>query len=149
MSRMEFMRQLERLLKDVSEEERKEALSYYQSYFEDAGEENEARILKELESPEKVAATIKTDLGMETEAGVFTEHGFEDSRFEQKHPISIRKETSGQQADPGASQAQYDGAGSYRNHEDSGQKQFWWYIYMASAPILMKLWRYAKDIRFH
>ncbi|MCI9174526.1 MAG: DUF1700 domain-containing protein [Lachnospiraceae bacterium] len=137
MSRMEFMRQLERLLKDVSEEERKEALSYYQSYFEDAGVENEARILKELESPEKVAATIKTDLGMETEAGaikadlgmeteagVFTEHGFEDSRFEQKHPISIRKETSGQQADPGASQAQYDGAGSYRNHEDSGQKQF-------------------------
>lgn len=124
MSRMEFMRQLERLLEDVSEEERKEALSYYQSYFEDAGVENEARILKELESPEKVAATIKTDLGMETEAGVFTEHGFEDSRFEQKHPISIRKETNGRQSDPGASQAQYDGAGSYRNHEDSGQKQF-------------------------
>mgnify|MGYP006922406466 FL=1 len=63
--------------------------------------ENEARILRELESPEKVAATIKTDLGMETgpesiktdlgmetDTGVFTEHGFEDSRFEQKHPIS-------------------------------------------------------------
>ena len=62
MSREEFMRQLEKLLMDVSEEEKREALSYYRSYFEDAGEENEERILKELESPEKVAATIKADL---------------------------------------------------------------------------------------
>ena len=62
----------------LSEEERREALSYYQSYFEDAGEENEERILKELESPEKVAATIKTDLGMEQDSydGVYTERGY-------------------------------------------------------------------------
>lgn len=111
MSREEFMRQLERLLEDVPEEEKREALSYYQSYFEDAGVENEERILTELESPQKVAATIKADLGMETgagaakadlgmegDAGVYTEHGFEDSRFEQKHPISIRKDTNGQQS---------------------------------------------------
>ena len=65
MSREEFMRQLEALLTDISEEEKREALSYYRSYFEDAGEENEERILKELESPQKVAATIKADLGME------------------------------------------------------------------------------------
>ena len=63
MSRNEFMMQLEWLLEDVAEEEKKEALSYYRSYFEDAGVENEVRILKELESPEKVAATIKADLG--------------------------------------------------------------------------------------
>lgn len=64
MSREEFMRQLENLLSDISEEERKEALEYYRGYFEDAGEENEERILHELESPEKVAQTIKIDLGM-------------------------------------------------------------------------------------
>ena len=63
MSREEFMKQLESLLNDVSEEERKEALEYYRGYFEDAGEENEERILRELESPEKVAQTIKADLG--------------------------------------------------------------------------------------
>ena len=125
MSREEFMRQLERLLKDVAEEERKEALSYYQSYFEDAGVENEARILRELESPEKVAATIKTDLGMETgpesiktdlgmetDTGVFTEHGFEDSRFEQKHPISIRKPAGGQQPGAGTGKEQHSGDSS-------------------------------------
>ena len=65
MSREEFMKQLETLLSDVPEEEKREALAYYRGYFEDAGEENEERILKELESPEKVAQTIKADLGME------------------------------------------------------------------------------------
>ena len=134
MSREEFMRQLERLLKDVAEEERKEALSYYQSYFEDAGVENEARILRELESPEKVAATIKTDLGMETgpesiktdlgmetDTGVFTEHGFEDSRFEQKHPISIRKPAGGQQPGAGTGKEQHSGDSS---RAESSQSQF-------------------------
>lgn len=62
MSREEFMKELENLLSDVSEEEKKEALEYYRGYFEDAGEENEERILRELESPEKVAQTIKADL---------------------------------------------------------------------------------------
>ena len=64
MSREEFMKRLENLLNDVSEEEKQEALEYYRGYFEDAGEENEERVLKELESPEKVAQTIKADLGM-------------------------------------------------------------------------------------
>ena len=97
MKREDFMRQLERLLEGVAAEEKKEALSYYQSYFEDAGEENEERILKELESTEKVAATIKADLGMDGAAGQgeYTERGFEDSRFVQKNPIDIRKDTAG------------------------------------------------------
>ena len=87
MRKEEFMRQLETLLADISEEERREALSYYWSYFEDAGEENEERILRELESPKKVAATIKADLKMEqgAESAVYTEHGFEDARFQEIH----------------------------------------------------------------
>ena len=84
MSREEFMRQLEKLLMDVSEEEKREALSYYRSYFEDAGEENEERILKELESPEKVAAT---------------EHGFEDQRFENRQTVDLRKKSSQDQSE--------------------------------------------------
>jgi len=93
MSREEFMRRLEALLTDISEEEKREALSYYRSYFEDAGEENEERILKELESPEKVAATIKADLGMEPnpDNGAFTEYGYEDERFQQKQAVDLKK----------------------------------------------------------
>lgn len=105
MRREEFMRQLEALLSDISEEERREALAYYRSYFEDAGEENEERILRELESPQKVAATIKEDLRMEqgngTEAGMehgyeggaYTEHGYEDGRREADGRYWVKADT--------------------------------------------------------
>ena len=51
----------ESLLMDIPVDEREEALAYYRSYFEDAGEENEDKIIMELESPEKVASIIKSD----------------------------------------------------------------------------------------
>lgn len=70
MRREEFLQQLEQLLMDISEEERKEALRFYESYFEDAGEANEEKILKELESPQKVADTIKKELGGNSGFGV-------------------------------------------------------------------------------
>ena len=57
MNKDEFLRQLEVLLSGISQEERTEALAFYRSYFEDAGEANEAKILEELESPQKVART--------------------------------------------------------------------------------------------
>lgn len=106
MSRDEFMRQLEQLLEDVAEEEKKEALSFYRSYFEDAGVENEERILKELESPEKVAATIRAGTGMDGAAGTgeYTERGFEDHRFDKKQPVDIRKNTKEQQSENQSSQ---------------------------------------------
>lgn len=98
MRKEEFMRRLEMLLADISEEERKEALAYYRSYFEDAGEENEERILRELESPDKVAATIKADLRMDQRKengayaeGAYTEHGFEDGRFrEERQEMEVK-----------------------------------------------------------
>lgn len=63
MNKEEFLRQLENLLSGISEEERADAMAYYRSYFEDAGPENEAAILEELESPQKVAQSILKDLG--------------------------------------------------------------------------------------
>lgn len=65
MSRKDFMEQLEKLLMDVPVEERVEAMAFYHSYFEDAGEENEERVIRELESPQKVAASIKADMKLE------------------------------------------------------------------------------------
>lgn len=66
MRKEEFLERLEMLLSDISQEEREEAMAFYRSYFEDAGEADEARIIQELESPENVAETIKRDLGMVT-----------------------------------------------------------------------------------
>lgn len=65
MNKDEFLRQLEVLLSEISQEERTEALAFYRSYFEDAGEANEAKILEELESPQKVADSIIKDLGVQ------------------------------------------------------------------------------------
>ena len=68
MNQEEFLRQLENLLSDISVEERADALAFYRRYFEDAGEGNEASIIAELESPEKVAELIKKDLGIVKQA---------------------------------------------------------------------------------
>ncbi len=64
--REQFLNELERLLCNISREERDEAMAFYRSYFEDAGENNEENIIKELESPEKVAESICESLGDET-----------------------------------------------------------------------------------
>ena len=63
MNRAQFMEQLEKLLSDISEEERQEALDYYESYFDDAGEDQEANVIRELGSSGKVAAIIKQTSG--------------------------------------------------------------------------------------
>lgn len=62
MNRIQFMKQLERLLMDIPESERLDALAYYNDYFDEASPENEAQVIRELGSPEKVAANIKADL---------------------------------------------------------------------------------------
>lgn len=63
MNRMEFMTQLAALLQDIPAEERRDAMQYYNDYFDDAGAENEQKVIEELESPQKVAEKIKADLG--------------------------------------------------------------------------------------
>lgn len=78
MNRLEFMTELAALLQDVPEEERKDAMQYYNDYFDDAGEEKEQEVLIELESPKKVADRIKADvLGRDTK---------EDSEENEKKP---------------------------------------------------------------
>ena len=59
MNRIEFMAELERLLADMPQEERQAAVQYYADYFADAGEENEAEVIRELGRPRKVAESIK------------------------------------------------------------------------------------------
>ena len=51
MNRTEFMERLERLLWNISDSEREEALQYYNDYFDDAGEEMRQRSSKNWEAP--------------------------------------------------------------------------------------------------
>lgn len=81
MNRVEFMQQLERLLMDISENDRLDAIAYYNDYFDEAGTENEAQVMRELGSPEKVATTIKADLNSSGNVEAeYTEQGYEDGR---------------------------------------------------------------------
>lgn len=59
MNRQIFMRDLARFLSDIPAEEREQALNYYEDYFEDAGSENEQKVIEELGSPVDVAKQIK------------------------------------------------------------------------------------------
>ncbi len=46
MNRVEFMKQLERLLGDIPENDRLDAIAYYNDYFDEAGTENEAQVME-------------------------------------------------------------------------------------------------------
>ena len=82
MSREEFMKELEYLLQDIGEEERSDALAYYRDYLDEAGPENEEKVLQEFGSPERVAAMIRASIsGNMEEGGEFTENGYGDERF--------------------------------------------------------------------
>ncbi len=63
MNKESFLRKLRELLAGIPAAEVEEALEYYRDYFEDAGVENEARVIEELGSPERVAENIRLDLG--------------------------------------------------------------------------------------
>lgn len=93
MNRIEFMSRLAELLQDISPLERQEAMQYYNDYFDDAGEEYEAQVIKELESPQKVAVKIKAGLtGVDEESSEYSETGYTDTRFEQKDTPANRGE---------------------------------------------------------
>lgn len=61
MNKIEFLKELESLLQDVSPTEREEALQYYNDYFDDAGAENEKNVIEALGNPARVAENIKRD----------------------------------------------------------------------------------------
>lgn len=61
MNRSDFFRKLEEGLSKIPKEEAEAAVLYYTEYFDDAGEENEEKVIQELGSPSQIAARIKAD----------------------------------------------------------------------------------------
>lgn len=56
MTREEYLNQVENLLNSLTNDEKKEAISYYSDYFEEANDDE--KIIEELGSPEKLAKVI-------------------------------------------------------------------------------------------
>lgn len=86
MNRTEYMRELDALLHGISKEEREEAMQYYNDYFDDAGSENEEKVIEELGSPAKLAETIRAGINGNTDEvesyGEYGERGYQDRRFD-------------------------------------------------------------------
>ncbi|MDE7247652.1 MAG: DUF1700 domain-containing protein [Lachnospiraceae bacterium] len=87
MNRAEFMSRLTALLQDVPPAEREEAIQYYNDYFDDAGEGNEASVIASLGSPEEIAKSIKAGLVDGGNGGEFTESGFQSYGQRDKNQI--------------------------------------------------------------
>ena len=130
MDRNTYMKELAYLLQDMSEEEREEALQYYEDYFEDAGPEKEAEVIAELGSPERLAAMIRAgvDGGFEEQETEYTEHGVEHDRYkmpggELVPPEMVRRKQIGTDGNGGRENGSGEAAEYGRNAEansDSG-----------------------------
>ncbi len=66
MTRQEYMQQLAALLAAMPEAERRDALDYYEEYFDAAGPEKEAQTIQELGSPQNVAKKIWEGTGAQS-----------------------------------------------------------------------------------
>lgn len=62
MNKEQFLRDLRVTLSGLSPEELENAIQYYEEYFAEAGPDREAEILRELGSPQAVAAQIRVDI---------------------------------------------------------------------------------------
>ena len=94
MNREEFLKELEFLLSDIHEDERQEALSFYHDYFDEAGKENEQKIINELGSPQRVAVIIKDSINGHFEENITSsEEGFTNKNYEQVYEVQeIKKD---------------------------------------------------------
>ncbi len=77
MTKQEFIEQLTRLLSDVPEADRQEAIQYYEEYFAEAGFAETEDVLEKVDTPEKIARSIKKGLS-QPEDGSFDENGYHD-----------------------------------------------------------------------
>lgn len=58
MNKKEFLRELRKKLKSLPENEKADAISYYEEYFEDAQMDDNTDVLCELSSPSEIASQI-------------------------------------------------------------------------------------------
>lgn len=123
MNKDSFLKELERLLADIQESERKEAIEYYRDYFEEAGPENEQQVIMDLGSPGKVADIIKMSLNENGSAfGEFSERGYKDPRFEINYEVMGKEKNQKSEEGYGSHSNQYSGSYNGNNGYNSKRK---------------------------
>ena len=79
MTKQEFLEELNRQLQDIPEQERREAVLYYEEYFDEAQVTDTEDVLNKIDTPGQIASSIRSGLQNNGRTGEFTERGFEDS----------------------------------------------------------------------
>lgn len=126
MTRDEFMKELAYLLQDIQDEDKSDALQYYTDYFDEAGPDREADVVKELGSPERIAAMIRSDIaGHLEDGGEFTESGYQDERFRDPNYQVARRLDVPDHRDQDWQESHRDGD-SRQSHWDGSSRQGHW-----------------------
>lgn len=89
MTRQEYMQQLAALLAAMPEAERRDALDYYEEYFDAAGPEKEAQTIQELGSPQNVAEKIWEGTGAQSGTPMPDNSMPEQGSRRRKSPVRI------------------------------------------------------------
>ncbi len=132
MSRDEFLRQLERLLITIPENDRLDAIAYYTDYFDEAGVEREQDVIRELGSPEKVAQTILEDYNG-TRSSLHRDYCAPEEEDRYKEQTQWNNQTQS-----------YEQTQSYGQTQSSSQrsekKDIPWFLIIVIAVLTFPLW---------
>lgn len=121
MNRIEFMNRLSFLLSDIPENEREEAVQYYNDYLDDAGVENEEEVLRSLGRPEDLADSIRRGLLEESgEEGEFSETGYREKDCGNENEVARTEAASGRKAEGSAGEQS---AGRQEERQAQGRTQ--------------------------
>lgn len=125
MNKQEYLSELEAHLASLSEEERNDALRFYEEYFEDAGPENEQQVISELGKPFALAKSIICEQSAYSKSKSFANYkasisaNYNSAASEEVEP-DVAPDTAPQQ--PHTQYTAYNYAGSSASNENTDEK---------------------------
>lgn len=125
MNKQEYLSELEAHLASLSEEERNDALRFYEEYFEDAGPENEQQVISELGKPFALAKSIICEQSAYSKSKSFANYkasisaNYNSASSEEVEP-DVAPDTAPQQ--PHTQYTAYNYAGSSASNENTDEK---------------------------
>ena len=120
MTRLEFLNQLDYLLQDVDDKDRQDALDYYRDYMDEAGIAESDLIDGLLESPEKIAISLRTSLNGNFDEQIASgDQGFKNLHTEENAKVP---EVYGQQSRYSKYDMEWESAQEYASEYDGISK---------------------------